>query len=277
MTPAPLFDNWIGRREVFEPDTITPRLCQEFAATFGDALAQVPGAAPGLQWCIAPTIANTAMLGRDGHPVKGSFLPPIPLPSRMWASGSLEFRQPLMPGDTVQKISTIKGIEWKAGRSGKLCFVAVTTDYAIDRGIAIRENQHIVYREAQKVLSIAVAPEPAYPQFDIERRVEIIPALLFRYSALTFNSHRIHYDLPYAREEEGYPDLVIHGPLQASLLLNLATSAKSVLPKYFEFRAVSPATGSQTLKTGAIVEDNDCYLQVVSGDNVVTMTAYAKW
>jgi 3-methylfumaryl-CoA hydratase len=277
MTERPSLDDWIGCREAFEPDVLTRRLCREYAATFGDLLAPVPAAAPGLHWCLAPAVADTGELGPDGHPAKGGFLPPIPLPRRMWASGSLEFLDPLRPGDTVHKTSTVKDIAWKTGRSGKLCIVTLATDYATGRGIAIREDQHIVYREASKAPTTARAPEAAELEFDVERRAEITLPLLFRYSALTFNGHRIHYDLRYAQEVEGYPDLVIHGPLQATLLLNLAASAKSTLPKHFEFRAVSPATGPQTLRFGAVAGGKGCDLKVVSAANIVTMTASARW
>ncbi len=171
----------------------------------------------------------------------------------------------------------IKDIAWKTGRSGKLCFVTVATDYTTGKRTAIRERQHIVYRDAAKRATVTGIPDTAELVFDVEKRTDITSTLLFRYSALTFNSHRIHYDLPYAQQEEEYPDLVVHGPLQATLLLNLASSIKSALPRHFEFRAVVPATGLQSLKAGAIVGGNHCDLKVVSEDNVVTMTASARW
>ena len=207
MNPTPGFEDWIGRRKAFEPDTVTPRLCRQYAATFCKLLAPVPGAAPGLHWCLAPEIANADELGPDGHPAKGGFLPPIPLPRRMWASSSVEILEPLLPGDTVHKTSVIRDIAWKTGRSGKLCFVTVATDYATDKGAAIREQQHIVYRDAAKRATATGIPDTAELVFDVEKRAEITSTLLFRYSALTFNSHCIHYDLRYAQQEEEYPDL----------------------------------------------------------------------
>jgi 3-methylfumaryl-CoA hydratase len=150
-------------------------------------------------------------------------------------------------------------------------------DYATGRSTAIREIQHIVYREESKTATAADAPAAANLKFDVEMRADITSTLLFRYSALTFNGHRIHYDLRYAQEVEGYPDLVIHGPLQATLLLNLAASAKSALPKRFEFRAIAPATGAQTLRAGAVVNGKNCDLRMVSAAGAVTMTASAQW
>jgi 3-methylfumaryl-CoA hydratase len=271
------FDDWLGRQEVQEPDVITPRLCREFAVTFGETLASVPGVAPGMQWCLAPQLVNTDKLGPDGHPHKGGFLPPVALPRRMWAGGVLEFYDPLLPNDAVTKTSTIKDISWKTGKSGDLCFVTVCHNYSTDRGLAISEDHNIVYREAAKVPMRRATPEPTLLKFDAEMQVTITPTMLFRYSAMTFNGHRIHYDLPYAQQTELYPDLVIHGPLQATLLLNLATSTKSTLPERFAFRSIAPATGAQTLRIGAAVSSGACELTVLSQDNVVTMTATASW
>jgi len=269
--------DWIGRSEAHEPEVITSRLSREFAVTFGDALVPLPGAAPGLHWCLAPTLVNTADLGSDGHPAKGGFLPPVSMPRRMWAGGCLEFLDPLMPNDSVSKTSSIKDITWKSGRSGDLCFVTVSHEYATSRGLAMKEDNHIVYREAAKGPLPANKPSKPKPKFDVEKRFEVTPTLLFRYSAMTFNGHRIHYDLPYAQQVEMYPDLVIHGPLQATLLLNLAASIRSALPKRFEFRGLAPATGSQALRVGATVSSGNCNLSVVSEENVVTMTATARW
>jgi len=277
MDKQQIFDDWVGRSETQEPDIITSRLSREFAATFSDALAPVSGTAPGLHWCLSPALVNTAELGPDGHPAKGGFLPPTGLPRRMWAGGSLEFFEPLMQNDTVSKTSTIKDVSWKSGKSGKLCFVTVMNEYVTDRGLAIRENQNIVYREAAKGPMTINTSSNTRLRFDVEKKVNITPTMLFRYSALTFNGHRIHYDLRYARQEEMYPDLVIHGPLQATLLLNFATSIGSVLPKRFEFRSVAPATGTQTLRIGATAAQGNCNLSVVSEENMVTMMATAHW
>ena len=277
MIGEPPFGAWIGRRHTSEPDTITPRLCREYAATFGGLLAPVPGAAPGLHWCLAPAATDSAALGLDGHPARGDLLPPVCLPRRMWAGGSLEFLAPLQPGDTVIKTSTIRDIARKTGRSGKLCFVTVAIDYTSGQSTAIRETQRIVYREESKAATAAGVPQTTDLEFEAEMRIDVTSTFLFRYSALTFNGHRIHYDLRYAREVEGYPDLVIHGPLQATLLLNLAASMKAASPKRFEFRATAPATGAQTLRAGAVADGKGCDLTMVSATGAVTMTASAQW
>ena len=137
--------NWIGHSQT-TADHITPRLVESYGAILDGYLS--PIGLPGLQWCLAPIIEETSGLGVDGHPRTGGFLPPVRLPRRMAAGGELEFRAPLQPGDTVEKVSTIQEIAWKTGKTGKLCFVTVGHDYSTVRGLAIRETQHIVYRAA---------------------------------------------------------------------------------------------------------------------------------
>jgi 3-methylfumaryl-CoA hydratase len=179
--------------------------------------------------------------GPDGHPARGGFLPPVTLPRRMWAGGQVEFLKPLRLGEEVRKVSTIADVQEKSGRTGALIFVTVRHELTGADGLAIRERQDLVYREPAPK-SAAAAPPMVEPASDAEWREELRPdpVLLFRYSALTLNSHRIHYDRPYAIEEEGYDGLVVHGPLQATLLMALA--AKSVGPvARFDYRAMNPA------------------------------------
>lgn len=236
-----LLRSWIGRSSEAE-DLITPRLIGGFRATFAPYLAPSgKDEAPlGLHWCLAPDAEPMAGLGPDGHAAKGSLLPPVSLPRRMWAGGELELRAPLRLGDKVLRRSTIADIAPKEGRSGPLCFVTLRNEFSTARGLALSERHDIVYRDSPAPGS---PPSPAArsEQSRAERswRVPASPVLLFRYSALTFNGHRIHYDEPYATGAEGYPGLVVHGPLQATLLLNLVASAGATMPFRFRYRALS--------------------------------------
>ncbi len=275
MSDTPYLTAWIGRAETAN-DLITPRLLASFAAMLTPHLAPGLVVPPGLHWCLTPQIAPAAQLGQDGHPVMGSFLPPVPYPRRMWAGGSLEHVSPLLPGDTVHKVSTIESIRLKSGSTGPLCFVIVAHDFHSPRGLALRERQTLVYLPAATGLLPKPAPAPAQT-FDLDWRLKIDPALLFRYSALTFNSHRIHYDLPYAKTVEHYDGLVIHGPLQATMLWNIAAVLHGTAPRHFEFRGVSPAVGPQVMRFGARASTNGAELMALDQAGVITMTATAAW
>lgn len=246
---------WTGRTEESQ-DIVTPRLVQSFAATFGRHLApHGAGEAPlALHWCLAPPISDIAASGPDGHAAKGEFLPPVPLPRRMWAGGRIETLAPLCEGDRVIRHSRIGDIAYKEGRSGPLCFVAVHHDYATERGIALRERHDIVYREAaQPGVSPAGAPGPAAEgePADLVWEVEGSPLLLFRYSALTFNGHRIHYDFPYATGTEGYAGLVVHGPIQATLIANIIATLTEGAPIRLDYRGLSPLIAGDIFRVKA--------------------------
>jgi 3-methylfumaryl-CoA hydratase len=191
-----------------------------------------------------------AGVGPDGHAAKGEFLPPVPLPRRMWAGGSIETRGPLRVGETVRRRSVIADITLKHGRTGALCFVSVDHEYASERGMALIERHDIVYREATDAMAKAPPPpEPKPPEpkpADLAWQVEATPTLLFRYSAMTFNGHRIHYDQPYVTGVEGYPGLVVHGPLQASLMFNLAAVLGGRRPRHFRYRGLTPLIAGQS-------------------------------
>jgi 3-methylfumaryl-CoA hydratase len=246
---------WTGRTEEAQ-DIVTPRLVQSFAATFGRHLApHHPGEAPlALHWCLAPPISDIGACGPDGHAAKGEFLPPVPLPRRMWAGGRIETLSPLREGDRVIRHSRIGDIAYKEGRSGPLCFVAVHHEYATERGVALRERHDIVYREAaQPGASAAGAPGPAAAgePADLTWEVEASPLLLFRYSALTFNGHRIHYDFPYATGTEGYAGLVVHGPIQATLIANILATLTGGAPIRLDYRGLSPLVAGGTFRVKA--------------------------
>lgn len=273
------FNDWIGRSEVADPEIITARMERGLDVTLGEGRASAhSGATPGIHWCIAPEMEPPSALGRDGHPARGGFLPPIELPRRMWAGGELNFNDALQVGDEVTRTSSIQSIESKRGNSGHLCFVAVKREYATPRGIAVTERHDIVYRDEPTGASATAAAKGPAPVH--ERRVKVDATTLFRYSALTFNGHRIHYDHPYATVIERYPGLVIHGPLQATYLLNLATELLGALPKRFAFKSVAGAFGAQTLSLQAGARQNvdgadTLALSVVAANGDTTMHARA--
>lgn len=246
---------WTGRTEEAQ-DIVTPRLVQSFTATFGRHLAaHGSGEAPlALHWCLAPPISDIDACGPDGHAAKGEFLPPVPLPRRMWAGGRIETLAPLREGDHVIRRSRIGDIAYKEGRSGPLCFVAVHHDYVTERGVALRERHDIVYREAaQPGASPTGASSPASDgePADLVWEVEGSPLLLFRYSALTFNGHRIHYDAPYATGIEGYAGLVVHGPIQATLIANIIATLTEGAPIRLDYRGLSPLIAGAVFRVKA--------------------------
>jgi len=184
--------------------------------------------------------ARPGDVGEDGHPARGLFLPPVPLPRRMFAGGRMRWLRPLRVGDNVTRVSEILQVEGKQGRSGDLVFVTVRQIFSIAGAVAMEETQDIVYREAATG-SAGAAPEPAAQSAPWQREIHPDPVLLFRYSALTFNGHRIHYDYPYVTQVEGYPERIVHGPLIATFLLDLVRrEAPQSRVVEFSFRAQRP-------------------------------------
>ena len=218
---------WIGRTRIAR-DLATASPVARLAATLdcGDP-APKPGDAipPGWHWLYFLDATPMRSLGPDGHAARGEFLPPFPLPRRMWAGGRFRFGIPLRIGDEISRKSEIADVATKQGRTGPLAFCTVRHTVSGPSGVAVEEEQSLVYREAPKPGDLAPPPEPppAPPPAGAEfwRTIAPDPVQLFRFSALTFNGHRIHYDQPYATAVEGYPGLVVHGPLLAILLLEL--------------------------------------------------------
>lgn len=239
------FEAWIGRSDERD-DLVTQAPIRLLQATLDHATPDIlPAAVPPLgHWLYFLPGERQSLVGSDGHPQRGGFLPPISLPRRMWAGGRLQFLRPLPVGERIWRLSTIESVEAKSGRSGALTFVTVRHDISDVRGVAIREWQDIVYREASmRAVAGASATQPAFAPTDEQFSRVIVPdpVLLMRFSALTFNGHRIHYDRSYATQEEGYPGLVVHGPLIATLLieeLRRTHPGKAICS--FEFKAVSP-------------------------------------
>jgi 3-methylfumaryl-CoA hydratase len=243
-------ESWIGKRQE-RVDFVNPNLLAAWNATLdrddpfprdGDPVA------PGFHWTLFTPIARQSELWIDGHAQRGGFLPPVPLPRRMWAGSRLELHRPLVVGARVQKTSVVAAIQEKRGRSGTLVFVTVRHTISDEAGVAIEEEQDLVYRDAPPRGAPAPQPpvEPA-PRGTWRREITPDPVLLFRYSALTFNGHRIHYDRPYATGEEGYGGLVVHGPLIATLLLDLVRRSRpDAMITRFTFRGVRPTVDTSS-------------------------------
>jgi 3-methylfumaryl-CoA hydratase len=277
---ADLMRTWIGRT-TSDRDVITPRLANELRSTLdrdGPPFREGDPCPPAIHWCLAPRMVPQSRLGPDGHPARGDFLPPVPLPRRMWAAGRLEFFDALRVGDGVERQSKIADVNVKEGRSGRLVFVAVDHEISTPRGLAMKERHDIVYRDAASREAKPAAPSAAEPlrkaQWSATKAADAV--MLFRYSALTFNGHRIHYDWRYVTEVEGYPGLIVHGPLQATLLIEFAASIRGAAPKAFSFRALNPLFDGQPFALNA-AEDGTCLDLWISGpDGRATMTASAK-
>ena len=271
---------WIGREETTS-EVVTPGLVSRFNATFDRTSSLDAGAeAPILvHFCLSQPAVPTAELGLDGHPERGVFLPPVPLPRRMWAGGSIEFHNPIRIGDLVSRRSVIEDVTIKEGRSGALCFVSVVHHIESGGRAALTEIQDIVHRAAPTGNTAAgpsqdTDPVPAGPK---QRAISVSAPFLFRYSALTFNAHRIHYDESYSRQDEGYPDLVVHGPLQATLLCQYAADLWGNAPTSFRFRSQSPLFASDEFALNAVQDEDKLNLWTVRPDGSVSMRATAQW
>ncbi len=236
---------WIGRSETVR-DRVSPTPAVALNATLDHPpVAFEPGSVlpPLWHWLYFLPLHRQSEIGADGHPRRGGFLPPVALPRRMWAGSQFEFRGPIRIGDRVERTSTIADVTSKEGRSGRLVFVKVRHEVRCNDAAdaALVEYHDIVYRDAQRPGDVVPPPHPAPEGAVWRRRLEPDPVLLFRYSALTFNGHRIHYDRRYVTEVEGYPGLVVHGPLIATLLLDLLRRERPEAElATFSFKALRP-------------------------------------
>ncbi|MET4262456.1 3-methylfumaryl-CoA hydratase [Bradyrhizobium sp. S3.12.5] len=269
---------WIGRSEE-ATDIVTAQLVRGLRATLFQEIGEPKAgdAAPfTVHWCLAQPVFPMSMLGPDGHPTRGGFLPPVPLPRRMWAGGEIEFLQPLRVGDESTRTSRIADVQVKSGSTGTLCFVAVEHSISSPRGVAIRERQDIVYRE---MTGIAPATAKAPPPNAQHRETHVSdPVLLFRYSALTFNGHRIHYDRDYVTRVEGYPGLIFHGPLQAALIIEMAAKLRSGRPpNKFTYRGLQPLFEGSEFSINANETADGMELWTANAEGQPTMKGTAVW
>ncbi len=233
---------WIGQREA-DVDYVTVPSVQRLAATLDrdDAPPRIGDPLPiGWHSILFPRVVRHSQIGSDGHPARGDFLPPVPLPRRMFAGKRITFHADLHVGDEVRRESTIRAVTTKLGRTGQMVFVTVQTDIFSPRGLAIGEEQDIVYR-ADPDRNAPPPPPQAAPGDAVWKKTVIPdPVMLFRYSALTFNGHRIHYDLPYVTGTEGYPALVMNGGLTTLLAFELARANATTPLKHIASRNVRP-------------------------------------
>jgi 3-methylfumaryl-CoA hydratase len=234
---------WIGRTETrTDLATAVPYAALSATLDYEDAEPADGTVVPPLwHWLYFLPMAPMSDVGPDGHPKRGGFLPPVPLPRRMFAGGRFEFHHPLKIGERISRTSRITDVSGKEGRSGTLVFVTVRHEISNSGGVALSEEHDIVYRENPRTDAPVPKPTPAPAGETFSREIVPDPVLLFRYSALTFNSHRIHYDRSYATDVEGYPGLIVHGPLIATLLVDLLRrNLPDARISRFSFRAVRP-------------------------------------
>lgn len=272
------FQPWVGRVEE-AVDTISPRLAQQMAATLGVGGDWSHGAPlpPLWHWMGWAPAVPMAGLGRDGHPMRGGFLPPVPMERRMWAGGRVSFAGTLTIGAPLHRRSEILKIAEKTGTSGRMVFVTVLHQITAPDGAEIREEQDIVF----VAMPDRYAPPPPVPAPPAVWQDPVVAdaVRLFRFSALTFNGHRIHYDLDYARGIEHYPGLVVHGPLQAILLMEGARARKDgASPVSYRYRGTRPAFHFETLSVQGQAEAGGVQaLAMVNGEGLVCTQAEVRW
>jgi 3-methylfumaryl-CoA hydratase len=269
------YADYVGRSET-RTDTVWPLLLRGLSATL-DVPEPAGGALPALwHWMLFQDWVPGQGLGPDGHPKRGGFLPPVhDLPRRMWAGGRVSFAAPLHAGDPVTRTSTILSVQEKSGGSGRLVFVTVRHEIAGPAGPAITEEHDIVYRGTEGEAVKPAAPAAPLPEGAFTRTIVPGPVLLFRYSALTGNGHRIHYDLDYVTREEGYPGLVVHGPLQATWLADLVRRECRGTLRRFAFRGRRPAFHDTPLTLAGWEADGVIRLETRDSQGAVCMSAEA--
>lgn len=274
-------EDWVGRSETRD-GRLTMEIAGMLAVSTGHHAAPPPDFAPGApmpplwHWAAFPEFAPMSALGEDGHPRTGGFLPPVPLPRRMWAGGALSFEGALHIGERLGRRSEILSVEEKTGGAGPMVFVSVRHEISGAKG-RVEERQDIVYLQIPEEFRLP-KPIPAPEEADWEESLDVGPARLFRFSAATFNSHRIHYDHPYAREVEKYPGLVVHGPLQAILLIEAGARHAGAAPVAFRFRGVSPMFHDHPLRlVGAREPDAPAMTLCTVAEGRQGMQARLEW
>ena len=287
--PSPLTPDWLAQLRGWEgrsetaTDEITKAPVRKLSATLDRADPEpVPGTElpPLWHWLYFLPDYRQSELSDDGHARLGGFLPPVPLPRRMWAGGRLQWHAPLQVGEPMERTSRIVSVSHKAGRSGDLVFVLVRHEVRNARGLALIEEHDIVYRAAARPGDPAPPPQSAPAQASWSREIVPDPVFLFRYSALTFNGHRIHYDRSYVTQTEGYPGLVVHGPLIATLLVDLVRRERpGAVLKSFSFKAVRPTFDLHPFRVCGEPSADDASVQLWAQDHEgwLTMQAQAQF
>ena len=272
---------WIGQKES-AVDYVTVPAVHRLAATLDrDDPMPKPGDPLPVGWheILFPRVVRHSQIGADGHPARGDFLPPVPLPRRMFAGKRTTFMQDLRVGDEVKRESTIAAVTVKQGRSGQMVFVTVKTDISSPRGLAITEEQDIVYRAEPDPNAPPPAPQPAPATAVWKNTVTPDPVMLFRYSALTFNGHRIHYDHRYVTGTEGYPDLVMNGGLTTLLVYELARANAKTPIRHMASRNVRALFVSRPIHFGGepAADGKSAKLWAADKDGALALTAEAQF
>jgi 3-methylfumaryl-CoA hydratase len=275
MTDAqPPLGDWIGRTQEIA-DVVTAWPMAALSATLDrDDPPPGPGTPvpPPWHWLFFLEAERQAALAEDGHAARGGFLPPVALPRRMWAGGRMRFHHPLRVGEAARRVSTIKDVSEKRGHSGALVFVVVRHEVFDAQGMALWEEHDIVYREAPRADAPAPQPTPAPGNPQWSRTIVPDPVMLFRYSALTFNGHRIHYDRDYCRDVEGYPGLVVHGPLTATLMLDLVRRERpEAAIAAFDYRALSPLFDTSPFAVEGSLSDDGRHARIWARDSAAAV------
>lgn len=266
---------WIGAEQTHH-DVVTPGVLARLGAllNYTEVIGPLETLPPLAHWLFGLDATSQSELAADGHPKLGRFLPPVALPQRMWAAGDIEFLAPITVGDALQRRSIIKSIEYKQGRSGELVFLTLHHEVYASSILAIRETQQLVYRDKPTASAPPRDAKSSLPTPHWQRTVNPDPTLLFRYSALTFNSHRIHYDREYAVGIEGYPGLVVHGPLIATLLVDLFRHHNPERRiSRFRFKALAPLFDLEPFSIAGVDQDGAAKLWASRPDQRVAMSA----
>jgi len=271
---------WIGKIDNVT-DYVTPIVEQRYRATLNMDIGNPKDGDPvtsGLHWMLGWNLVKNDELGVDSHPALGEFLPPVPLPRRMWAGSEIKVLKPIRVGDKVIKQSTVADIQVKEGRTGLLCFVTAEYNFLVNDEVTINEKHNIVYRDISKSGGGSGYSKDIPEKADLSEKIFMHPTILFRYSAIGFVGHRIHYDHPYTVNEENYPGLIVHGPLQATYLLRAAEKLMGKPVKSFTHKVMAPVFANSEYIVGVDkMNDGSVSCWGATKEFGVTMRAEAKF
>ena len=271
---------WIGKIDNVT-DYVTPIVEQRYRATLNMDIGNPKDGDPvtsGLHWMLGWNLVKNDELGVDSHPALGEFLPPVPLPRRMWAGSEIKVLKPIRVGDKVVKQSTVADIQVKEGRTGLLCFVTAEYNFLVNNEVTINEKHNIVYRDVSKSGGGSGYSKDIPEKADLSEKIFMHPTILFRYSAIGFVGHRIHYDHPYTVNEENYPGLIVHGPLQATYLLRAAEKLMEKQVKSFTHKVMAPVFANSEYMVGVDkIDDSSVSCWGATKEFGVTMRAEAKF